>query len=136
MAVIPLTTEMSGKVDMSCSEMAAGSRLRALLKLGGCCQTSRSMHCILAPGKQSLWDYAKNQVSKLNSHRSLLRMLLFVGANDENAQSGHKLPEAARLIPGATLLMFSGLGHFDVLQRLDLLLPHVQAFVDRVEAAA
>ncbi len=63
-------------------------------------------------------------------------VLLFVGANDENAQSGRKLPEAARRIPGATLLMFSGLGHFDVLQRLDLLLPHLQAFIDRVEAVS
>ena len=60
--------------------------------------------------------------------------LLFIGANDATGNSGHRTPEAARAIPDATLLMFSGLGHFDLLRRLDLLVPHVRAFIDRVEA--
>jgi pimeloyl-ACP methyl ester carboxylesterase len=63
-------------------------------------------------------------------------VLLFVGADDENAQCGRKLPEAARLIPGATLVMFSGLGHVEVLRRLDLVLPHLRAFIERVEATS
>ncbi len=57
--------------------------------------------------------------------------LLFVGADDAIGGSGHKAPEAIRSIPGATLVMFSGLGHFDVLARQDLLIPHLQAFWGR-----
>ncbi len=62
--------------------------------------------------------------------------LVFVGAEDERGNSSGMAPEAARLIPDSTLLMFGGLGHFDVLLRLDLLLPHVRAFLGRFQDGA
>lgn len=62
--------------------------------------------------------------------------LVFVGAEDTRGNSSHDAPEAARRIPNATLLMFAGLGHFEAIQRRDLLLPHVRAFLQTVNAAS
>lgn len=61
--------------------------------------------------------------------------LVFVGADDTRGDSSRHAPEAARLIPNATFLMFSGFGHFETIQRHDLLLPHVRAFIGIVEKA-
>ena len=61
-------------------------------------------------------------------------MLMLVGGDDQTGNSGRRAPGAIRRIPGATLVMFSGLGHFDVLPRLDLVLPNLRTFLDQVES--
>lgn len=59
-----------------------------------------------------------------------LPVLLFIGAGDTRGMSSQYAPGAVRSLPNATLLMFSGVGH-DAIQRLDLVLPHVRAFLGR-----
>jgi pimeloyl-ACP methyl ester carboxylesterase len=61
-------------------------------------------------------------------------LLLFVGGDDSIGDTGRKAPEAARLIPGATLLMYAGLGHNDVVQRPALVVPFVRAFLGGLSA--
>ena len=62
--------------------------------------------------------------------------LVFVGAEDDRGGSSRNAMEAAHLIPNSTLLVFNGLGHFDTIQRLDLVLPQIRAFLGRFETTA
>lgn len=55
--------------------------------------------------------------------------LLFAGSEDTTGGVDQRLPEAARLMPGATYLMFGGLGHRTVLVQRDRVLPHLRAFL-------
>lgn len=63
-----------------------------------------------------------------------LPILVFAGADDVIGDTGRKAPEAVRAIPNATLLMFGGLGHNDVVQQPDLVLPHLRAFLGTCRA--
>ncbi len=55
--------------------------------------------------------------------------LLFAGEADNRFQN---IKECAALIPGAKFVSLAGLDHLQVLERIDLVLPHVKEFIARV----
>jgi pimeloyl-ACP methyl ester carboxylesterase len=58
--------------------------------------------------------------------------LIYAGTEDD---PGPK-ETAARLLPNASFIALDGLNHAAVLERTDLVLPHVAAFLGRVTTAA
>ena len=61
-------------------------------------------------------------------------ILVFVGREDTLADIGRRGQEGAKHIPNATLIVFNGLDHRTAYERSDLTVPHMRAFLERIEA--
>jgi hypothetical protein len=59
--------------------------------------------------------------------------LLYVGSADPNFAA---MQETAAEIPNATFFSLPGLGHTEPLLRIELVLPHVMEFLDKVAKEA
>jgi pimeloyl-ACP methyl ester carboxylesterase len=70
-----------------------------------------------APPEIARWPGVADQLAHLT-----LPSLLFVGDNDPNRDD---LAEAVKIMPNAAFVSFPGLDHLHVIQKSDLILPHV-----------